>query len=39
MASQESDLKEQVDRLRAYCKELLLEIEHLKEELAKWRGY
>lgn len=39
MAPQESDLKAQVERLRAYCKELLSEIERLKAELTKWRGY
>lgn len=39
MPPSESDLAEQVALLRAYCKELLLEIERLKQELTKWRGY
>jgi len=39
MSLQESDLKKQVESLIAYCKELLSEIERLKAELTKWRGY
>ena len=39
MQKSESNLKEQVEKLQAYCKQLLLEIEKLKEELNKWRGY
>lgn len=39
MQKSESELKEQIKKLQAYCKNLLDEIERLKEELTKWRGY